>query len=66
MEVSPSWEAASDPAILEFPDDLWNLKVYYRVYELPPLLPILSQINPILYIPQLMLTQRIHQVRGFD
>jgi hypothetical protein len=47
MELRPSWEAANFAATEELPRILWDLKVHCRVQESHPLVPILSQINPI-------------------
>jgi hypothetical protein len=58
MEHSPSWEANSDISSQEISRILWNPKVQYRVHNSPPLVPVLSQMNPVhtfpTYLPKIL------------
>jgi hypothetical protein len=46
-ELSPSWEVANYVATKELPSILWSPKIHHRVHKNPPLVPILSQIDPV-------------------
>jgi hypothetical protein len=59
-ELSPSWAAANCAATLELPSILRNPKAHHRVHKSPPLVPILSQIDPIHTIPSYL--SKIHSV----
>jgi hypothetical protein len=57
-ELNPSWGAVNCAAPQEPPSISWNPKAQYHVQKSPPLVPILSHINPIHSIPSYL--SKIH------
>jgi len=51
MDKSHFWEVNIHAASQEIPFPLWNLKVHYCVHRSPPLIPTLSQMNPVHTFP---------------
>jgi hypothetical protein len=47
MAQTSFWEANRYSASQEIPRSLWNMKVHYRIHKYPPLVSILSHLNPV-------------------
>jgi len=51
MEQNPSWESNSHSANQEISTLQWNLKIRYCIHYSPPLVPVLSYMNPVHTLP---------------
>lgn len=60
--LSTTRETTSYAATLELPSISWNAKVHYRFHESPPLVPVLSQKNPIHTTHSTYLKLQLHNI----
>jgi hypothetical protein len=60
MKLSPSSEAAGCAATQELPNISRNPKLDYRDHKKLPLVPVLSQINPVHTTPSCDIKHKVH------